>query len=152
MYRALLGAEAIPYDTLIWKLKLLLTSVHNLFTGWLDGINRKLKSKILVGASAIYWVNWLTRNDIVFDKIPASSYLQVIFRGLTGSGFGPYYRRKRIAKWWRWVAGILRQPRWRCLQDTVGDLAIELFGRCRLWKLFLFPLWLKTLFLRLRGP
>ena len=50
-------------------------SVHNLFTGWLEGINRKLKSHILVGASAICWVIWLTRNDIVFDKVVASSYL-----------------------------------------------------------------------------
>ena len=31
------------------------TCVHNLFTCLLDGINRKLKSKILVGASAICW-------------------------------------------------------------------------------------------------
>jgi hypothetical protein len=29
-----------------------LTSVHNIFTGWLEGRNRKLKSHILVGASA----------------------------------------------------------------------------------------------------
>jgi hypothetical protein len=57
------------------------TSVHNLFTGWLDGINRKLKYKILVGASAICWVIWLTRNNIIFDKAAAPSYLQVIFRG-----------------------------------------------------------------------
>jgi len=147
MYRTLLGTQAIPYSTLIWKLKLPLkikvfmwylykrvnltkdnlarrqwqgdrrccfyssnesiqhllfdchyakfmwrivqvsfnlippTSVHNLFTGWLDGVNRKLKSQILVGASAICWTIWLTRNDIVFDKILAPSYLQVIFRG-----------------------------------------------------------------------
>jgi hypothetical protein len=52
-----------------------------LFTGWLDGINRKLKSKILVGASAICWVIWLTRNNIIFDKAATPSYLQVIFRG-----------------------------------------------------------------------
>jgi hypothetical protein len=51
-----------------------------MFTGWLDGINMKLKSKILVGASAIYWAIWLTRNDIIFDKAVAPSYLQVIFR------------------------------------------------------------------------
>ena len=31
------------------------TSVHNLFTDWLDGVNRKLKSQILVDASAICW-------------------------------------------------------------------------------------------------
>ena len=52
-----------------------------MFTDWLHGFNRKLKSKILVGASAICWVIWLTRNDIVFDKVLAPSYLQVIFRG-----------------------------------------------------------------------
>ena len=55
-------------------------SVHNLFTSWLEGLNRKMKSKILVGASAICWVLWLTRNDIVFDKAIALSYLQVIFK------------------------------------------------------------------------
>jgi hypothetical protein len=126
MYRALLTAQAIPFNTFIWKLKLPLeikvflcylfkgviltkdnlvrqqwqgdrkycfcssnefiqhlffdyhfakflwrivhvsfnllppTSIHNLFTGWLDGINRKLKSKTLIGASAIYWAIWLT--------------------------------------------------------------------------------------------
>ena len=47
----------------------------------MDGVNRKLKSQLLVGASSICWAIWLTRNDIVFDKILAPSYLQVIFRG-----------------------------------------------------------------------
>jgi hypothetical protein len=51
-----------------------------MFTGWLEGIDRKLKSQILVGASAIYWTIWLTRNDIVFDKVATPSYLQAIFR------------------------------------------------------------------------
>jgi hypothetical protein len=36
------------------------TSVHNIFTGWLEGIDRKLKSHILVGVSAICWAIWLT--------------------------------------------------------------------------------------------
>jgi hypothetical protein len=65
-----------------------------LFTGWLDGINRKLKYKILVGVNAICWVIWLTRNDIIFDKAAAPSYLQVIFRGLTEPSPDPYYRRR----------------------------------------------------------
>ena len=55
--------------------------IHNLVTDWLEGINRKLKFHILVGASAICWAIWLTRNDIVFDKVLAPSYLQVLFRG-----------------------------------------------------------------------
>ena len=57
------------------------TSVHNLFTCWLEGINRKLKSQILVGANVICWVLWLTRNDIVFDKVLTPSYLRAIFGG-----------------------------------------------------------------------
>ena len=73
------------------------TSVYNLFTGWLDGVNRKLKSQILVGASAICWAIWLTRNNIIFDKAATPFYLQVIFKGSNGPGPGPYYRRRRIA-------------------------------------------------------
>ena len=56
-------------------------SVHNMFTSWLEGLNRKMKSQILVGASAICWAIWLTWNDIVFDKALAPSYLQVILKG-----------------------------------------------------------------------
>jgi len=148
MYRALLGVQALPYNILVWKLKLPLkikvfmwylykgviltkdnlarrqwkgdrkccfcstnetiqhllfdchyakfmwrivlisfnlkppTSVHNLFTGWFEGLNRKRKSQILVGASAICWDLWLTWNDVVFDKAIAPSYLQVIFKGM----------------------------------------------------------------------
>ena len=55
-------------------------SVHNLFTSWLEGINRKMKSQIFVGASVICWAIWFTRNDIVFNKTIAPSYLQVVFR------------------------------------------------------------------------
>jgi hypothetical protein len=52
-----------------------------MFTDWLDGINRKLKFKILVPASAICWEIWLTHNNIIFDKAATPSYLQVIFKG-----------------------------------------------------------------------
>jgi hypothetical protein len=45
------------------------------FSDWLEGINRKLKSKIIVGASALCWAVWLSRNDIVFNKTVAPSYL-----------------------------------------------------------------------------
>jgi len=58
------------------------TSVYNFFTDWLFGMNRRLIPEILVGAAAFCWVIWLTRNDLVFDKILAPSYLQVIFRGI----------------------------------------------------------------------
>jgi hypothetical protein len=48
----------------------------------LEGINRKLKSQIIVSASAFCWTIWLSRNDIVFNKTVAPSYLQAIFRDL----------------------------------------------------------------------
>ena len=50
------------------------------FQTWLQQVEPKLQSQILVGASAIFWSTWLTRNDIVFDKkILLHSNLQVIF-------------------------------------------------------------------------
>ncbi|CAN6182020.1 unnamed protein product [Urochloa humidicola] len=57
------------------------TSVDYMFNGWLSGINRKLKSQILAGASAMCWAIWISRNDVVFDKGLVPSYLQVLFRG-----------------------------------------------------------------------
>jgi hypothetical protein len=153
MYGALLGVQALPYNNLIWTLKLPLkikvfmwylykcviltkdnlarrqwqgdtkccfysseesiqhllfdchytkflwriihvsfnlnppNSVHNLFTSWLDGLNRKMKSQILVGASAICWALWLTRNNIVFDNVIAPPYLQVIFKAIYWTRF-----------------------------------------------------------------
>ncbi len=51
-----------------------------MFDGWLLGVDKKKSKLILVGASAICWALWLTRNDMVFDKSPSISYMQVIFR------------------------------------------------------------------------
>jgi len=52
-----------------------------LFIGSLQELNRKIKSQIFVGASAMCWALWLTQNDVVFDKAVAPSYLQIIFKG-----------------------------------------------------------------------
>ncbi len=41
---------------------------------------KKSTKLILVGASAICWAIWLYRNDMVFDKSPSMSYIQVLFR------------------------------------------------------------------------
>src|SRR6266542_6914283 len=56
-------------------------SVQHLFSGWLRGVDKKLKLLIVVGAIAMCWAIWLSRNDMVFDKNPVPSYMQVIFRG-----------------------------------------------------------------------
>jgi len=36
---------------------------------------------MLVGAAALCWAIWRCRNDIIFNKIKCSSFIQAIFRG-----------------------------------------------------------------------
>jgi hypothetical protein len=71
------------------------TSVHNLFTGWLEGLNRKIKYQILVGASAICWALWLTRNNVVFDKATTPSYLQVTLKGTYWTRYWTLLQKKK---------------------------------------------------------
>ena len=56
------------------------TTISNMFDGWLLGVDKKKSKLILVGASAICWALWLTSNDMVLDKSPSISYMQVIFK------------------------------------------------------------------------
>ena len=127
------------------------TSIHNLFTRWLEGIDRKMKYQILVGASVICWAIWLTRNDIVFDKALAPSYLQVIFKGT----------------YWTRYQSLLQKEEDRQMMKigcrTIEIATMEVFARhgwrfsnrLALQFLLLKPLlslWLKTLFLRFPGP
>jgi hypothetical protein len=56
------------------------SNIYDIFDGWLLGVDKKKSKLILVGASALCWALWLSRNDRVFDKSPSVSYMQVIFR------------------------------------------------------------------------
>ena len=56
-------------------------SIAHLFGNWLRGAGTKLKRQLLVGASALCWAIWLSRNDVVVDKSPTKPYMQVIYRG-----------------------------------------------------------------------
>ena len=56
-------------------------SITHLLGNWLSGVGTKLKRQLLVGASALCWAIWLNRNDVVFDKSPTKTYLQVLYRG-----------------------------------------------------------------------
>ena len=55
-------------------------SISHMFENWLVGVNKKTKELIFVGASAVCWALWLSRNEMVFDRSPLKSYLQVLFR------------------------------------------------------------------------
>jgi len=45
------------------------------------GVDSKTKYLIITGVSALCWAIWISRNDLVFDKVPMLTYLQVLFRG-----------------------------------------------------------------------
>jgi hypothetical protein len=50
------------------------------FGNWLFGMPSKTKHLIISGVAAICWAIWISRNDLVFDKTPMLTYLQVLFR------------------------------------------------------------------------
>ena len=57
-------------------------NVNHMFTHWLNGLRKQRKHQVLVGACAILWAIWQTRNDITFNCARVSSSLQVLFRGI----------------------------------------------------------------------
>jgi hypothetical protein len=68
------------------------TSVGHLFNDWACSVGSRLKKFMLVGASALCWVLWTCRNDIVFDKVPIKTYMQVLYRGHTDFVNGRSYK------------------------------------------------------------
>jgi hypothetical protein len=54
------------------------SSIENLFGNWLQGAIVSDKINIRVGACALLWAIWNTRNDFVFNKQKKYSFLQVI--------------------------------------------------------------------------
>jgi hypothetical protein len=53
-----------------------------MFNGWVQGIDKKLMYKILIGACTLCWAMWLSRNDVVLDKVRVLNPMQVIFHGM----------------------------------------------------------------------
>jgi hypothetical protein len=51
-----------------------------MFGTWLQGIRWKGRNLILIGVSAVCWAMWLSRNDIVFDKMNPQPCLRILFR------------------------------------------------------------------------
>ena len=56
-------------------------NTNHLFGSWskLDG--RQHNNLLLTEAAAFCWAIWITRNDMVFDKVQPKTYLQVLFGG-----------------------------------------------------------------------
>jgi len=51
-------------------------SARNMFGNWLRGIDKQFSAHILVGAAALCWTMWLTRNDVVFNNKCVSSIVK----------------------------------------------------------------------------
>ena len=53
------------------------TNIANMFSNWLNGVEKKTKARIRVGVTALCWSIWTSRNNIIFNKSGAN-FLQVI--------------------------------------------------------------------------
>jgi hypothetical protein len=56
-------------------------NVCHMFDSWFNQFWGKLMRQALAGASDFCWAIWLNRNEVVFDKSPIQSLLQVLFLG-----------------------------------------------------------------------
>ena len=56
-------------------------NITHLFGNWVRRVGTKLKTKLLTRASTLCWAIWLSRNDIVFDRSPSKTYMQVLYWG-----------------------------------------------------------------------
>jgi len=56
-------------------------SMTHMFRNWLTCISMKQRRLIFVGAAALIWAIWCTRNDLIFEKKIFSSFMRAVFRG-----------------------------------------------------------------------
>jgi hypothetical protein len=57
-------------------------STSHMFNGWVVGLGNQFKKLVLIGAAALCWTLWTSRNDVVFDNSPIKTYMQVLYRGM----------------------------------------------------------------------
>ena len=78
------------------------SSIANMFGSWLNGVEKKTKSSIRIGMCAFIWAIWNCRNDIVFNKVGTTHFLQVVHR----------------ATYWIHMWSFLLKPDQRPLMDS----------------------------------
>jgi hypothetical protein len=54
------------------------TNITNMFSNWLNGVDKTDKARIHIGVSALCWSIWTCRNNFVFNKYVDTNFLQVI--------------------------------------------------------------------------
>jgi hypothetical protein len=58
---------------------------------WLHILDDKVKKITMEGVAVLCWAIWKCRNDIIFNKIKYSSFLQATFREYIGYSSGHSY-------------------------------------------------------------
>ena len=51
-----------------------------MFGNWLNGVDKDTKARIRIGICALLWALWNCRNDVVFNKVGNTNFLQVFLR------------------------------------------------------------------------
>jgi hypothetical protein len=68
-------------------------NVSHFFWHWLDRVKLNTKKQFMVGAAAILWAIWTSRNHVIFNNAIVMSVIRT--RALIGFGSGAYYRRTK---------------------------------------------------------
>jgi hypothetical protein len=53
-------------------------NLQDMFGIWMNQVRGKLKQQLLACTSTLRWVIWLSRNDVIFDKSPIKTFMQVL--------------------------------------------------------------------------
>jgi hypothetical protein len=53
-------------------------SVVYLFNDWANDVGNRFKKLILVGVAALYYVMWIKRNNMMFDKSLTKIYMHIL--------------------------------------------------------------------------
>jgi hypothetical protein len=119
----------------IWRVVYLVSgltpsnNIRHMFGAWVHGMNSSNTQIFLVGIRAMLWVIWLSRTDMVFNKVTISSSMQVIFRGThwtrTWTKFQKESKRKLL----------------RTICHLIETMTMEIFVRHGWWSTSRLSLW-----------
>ena len=93
------------------------SSVAHMSSTWLLDIDAKQRKHILVGFAALCWAIWHCRNDISFNNVRYTSFLQALFRGA-------YWLR-----FWALLQLAGTQELLRSVSKNLETTVLELFSR-----------------------
>jgi hypothetical protein len=73
-------------------------NIRHMFGGWVYVMNPKERQIFLVGICVMLWAMWLSRNDVVFNKVSISSSMHVIFQGTYWTKMWANFQKDQLKK------------------------------------------------------